>query len=67
MASMNYFDSNWKNLTDVLKLSQKYHNKIHINNCYFHIDNYTVKGGRRGHDSMVVGFKTSYAISSYHH
>ena len=24
-------------------------------------------GGRRGHDSMVVGFTTTYIISAYHH
>jgi hypothetical protein len=24
-------------------------------------------GGRRGHDRMVVGFTTTYAISAYHH
>jgi len=23
--------------------------------------------GHRGHDRMVVGFTTSYAISAYHH
>ena len=23
--------------------------------------------GRRGHDRMVVGFTTTYAISAYHH
>ena len=23
--------------------------------------------GRRGHDRMVVGFTTTYAISTYHH
>jgi len=23
--------------------------------------------GRRGHDCMVVGFMTTYAISAYHH
>jgi hypothetical protein len=23
--------------------------------------------GRRGHDRMVVGFKTPYTISAYHH
>jgi hypothetical protein len=26
-----------------------------------------VYGGRRGRDRMVVGFITTYAISSYHH
>ena len=25
------------------------------------------KAGRHGHDSMVVGFTTTYAISAYHH
>jgi hypothetical protein len=25
------------------------------------------KGGRRGHDRMVVGFTTNCAISAYHH
>ena len=24
-------------------------------------------GGRRGHDRMVVGYTTNYAISAYHH
>jgi hypothetical protein len=24
-------------------------------------------GGRRGHDRMIVGFTTTYAISAYHH
>jgi len=24
-------------------------------------------GGHRGHDHMVVGFTTTYAISTYHH
>ena len=24
-------------------------------------------GGRRGHDRMIVGFATTYAISAYHH
>ena len=24
-------------------------------------------GGCRGHDRMVVGFSTTYAISAYHH
>jgi len=24
-------------------------------------------GERRGHDHMVVGFTTTYAISAYHH
>jgi hypothetical protein len=24
-------------------------------------------GGRRGHDRMIVGFTTAYAISAYHH
>ena len=24
-------------------------------------------GGHRGHDRMVVGFTTTYAISTYHH
>ena len=23
--------------------------------------------GRRGHDRMVVGFRTTYAIGAYHH
>jgi len=23
--------------------------------------------GRRGHDRMVIGFTTTYAISAYHH
>jgi hypothetical protein len=23
--------------------------------------------GRRGHDRMVVGFTTTYAVSAYHH
>jgi hypothetical protein len=26
-----------------------------------------ITGGRRGHDRMVVGFTTTYAISAYHH
>jgi hypothetical protein len=26
-----------------------------------------LKSGRRGHDRMVVGFTTTYAISAYHH
>jgi hypothetical protein len=26
-----------------------------------------VQRGRRGHDRMVVGFTTTYAISAYHH
>ena len=26
-----------------------------------------IVGGRRGHDYMVVGFRTTYAISGYHH
>jgi len=26
-----------------------------------------IPGGRRGHDRMVVGFTTTYAISAYHH
>jgi hypothetical protein len=25
------------------------------------------RGGRRGHDRMVVGFTTIYAISAYHY
>jgi len=25
------------------------------------------EGGRRGHDRMVVGFITTYAIGAYHH
>jgi hypothetical protein len=25
------------------------------------------RGDRRGHDLMVVGFATAYAISAYHH
>jgi hypothetical protein len=28
---------------------------------------YTRNGDRRGHDYMVVGFTTTYAISAYHH
>jgi len=28
---------------------------------------YSYLGDRRGHDSMVVGFITTYAISTYHH
>jgi hypothetical protein len=30
-------------------------------------NHYTVQRGRRGHDRMVVGFTTTYAISAYHH
>jgi len=29
--------------------------------------NQTLFRGRRGHDHMVVGFTTTYAISAYHH
>jgi len=28
---------------------------------------YTNTRGRRGHDRMVAGFITTYAISAYHH
>jgi len=28
---------------------------------------YIVARSRRGRDRMVVGFKTTYAISAYHH
>jgi hypothetical protein len=28
---------------------------------------HTLRGGRRGHDRMVVEFKITYAISAYHH
>jgi len=31
------------------------------------IKNIKTLGGRRGCDRMVVGFTTTYAISSYHH
>jgi len=34
-------------------------NKTSTTNCY--------SRGRRGHDRMVVGFTTTYAISSCHH
>jgi len=29
--------------------------------------NFNISMGRRGHDRMVVGFTTTYAISAYHH
>ena len=32
----------------------------HMYQCIFH-------WGRRGHDSMAIGFTTTYAISVYHH
>jgi hypothetical protein len=32
-----------------------------------HIITYTVVMGSRGHDRMLVGFATTYAISAYHH
>ena len=28
---------------------------------------YILIGGQHGHDCMVVGFTTTYAISAYHH
>jgi len=31
------------------------------------IPNLKLRRGRRGHDCMVVGFTTTYAISAYHH
>ena len=47
-------------------------------NCCFSVQYYhshrapltkdlTGKRGHRGHDHMVVGFTTTYAISAYHH
>jgi hypothetical protein len=27
----------------------------------------SIPGGRRGHDRMVVGFTTTFAVSAYHH
>jgi len=29
--------------------------------------NFNIERGRHGHDRMVVGFTTTYAISAYHH
>jgi hypothetical protein len=37
------------------------------NFCVFIINGYSIVGGCRGHDNMVVGFTTTYAISAYHH
>jgi len=31
------------------------------------INGSNVERGRHGHDQMVVGFTTTYAISAYHH
>ena len=33
---------------------------------YIRLDSYLLLGSR-GHDRMVVGFTTTYAISAYHH
>ena len=39
--------------------------------CIGHLKKYIYSSsllvGRRGHDRMVVGFITTYAISAYHH
>jgi hypothetical protein len=34
---------------------------------YYNYISHTRIGGRRGHDRMIVGFITTYAISAYHH
>jgi hypothetical protein len=34
---------------------------------YFLLKLYNGGGGRRGRDGIVVGFTTTYAISTYHH
>ena len=38
-----------------------------INNVVIKCKYIIIKTGRRGRDRMVVGFKTTYAISAYHY
>jgi hypothetical protein len=35
--------------------------------CCQYLFEFYKTGGRRGHDCMVVGFTTTYAISAYYH
>jgi len=47
-------------------LEQMFHSpfgEIHIKIIYLR----SMQRGRRGRDRMIVGFTTTYAISSYHH
>ena len=48
----------------ILKLEKKINTYVII---LTHRIDYMQKRGCRGHDHMVVGFTTTYAISAYHH
>ena len=41
---------------------------LHVNRSFvnYWFDSKILRG-RRGHDRMIVGFTTTYAISAYHH
>ena len=51
----------WKGIVKIIEKYVQHKQQLYLLNIY----NYN--RGRHGHDRMVVVFKTTYAVSAYHH